>query len=366
MKSFREKYPGLTEEQLRIKYKIWQREKERERLLNEAEEKKKIRDPFSRDDDDGETGAYDGALDIDQGNTGVVSDAAIEGAQITFMYPPSSGGLAKYTTSDSNGKFLVPRSFGSGTIIINSGIDSIIKVPYRGQFVMDGIFFHNYRAVTPLSHITNHIWNLTPTRVPEEAMYLVLDYIFDFIGIPHSNIKDIEKMFNDDHVKLTLDGLEGAKEIQAINTLIEVHADLISGLKANNPWELEPLKIQTYTEIGNALLTRVNGQESRNYFNNIFNFHISGQEKSHDKCCLELLERASDMIKSSLAKDHAECTSDIQSINLMVKDEWTNKALEMTSDPKINSKTLWEGIENKTVDSVSDKIDITAGGGLNQ
>jgi hypothetical protein len=35
MKSFREKYPGLTEEQIRIKYKLWEREKEREKHLIE-------------------------------------------------------------------------------------------------------------------------------------------------------------------------------------------------------------------------------------------------------------------------------------------------------------------------------------------
>ena len=48
MISFRAKYPGLSEDQLRVKYKIWQREKEIQRLLNEAEEKKKYKDPFSK------------------------------------------------------------------------------------------------------------------------------------------------------------------------------------------------------------------------------------------------------------------------------------------------------------------------------
>ena len=48
MKSFREKHPGLTEEQLKIKYKIWEREKEREREINEAEQKKDIVIPLRR------------------------------------------------------------------------------------------------------------------------------------------------------------------------------------------------------------------------------------------------------------------------------------------------------------------------------
>ena len=46
MKSFRNKYPGLSENQLLIKYKIWQREKETQRLLNEAEEKKKYKETY--------------------------------------------------------------------------------------------------------------------------------------------------------------------------------------------------------------------------------------------------------------------------------------------------------------------------------
>jgi hypothetical protein len=357
MKSFREKHPGLNEEQLQIKYKIWQREKERAKLLEEAENKKKYKDPFSKKNEDGEEGSYDGSLDVDYAHGGVVSDASILGAEVSFMYSQISGGITKTTFSDSAGRFIIPRSFGEGAISVRGGIDTIIGLPYTSHLLMDGIFFHSYRAITPLTHIANHIWNSTPTRMPREAMSSVIDYIFDFMGVPHSNL-NIDSMFNDDHVKLTMEGLQGAKEIQAINTLIEVHADLISGLKANNQWEFEGIKIQTYREIGDALLTRVNGQEMSNYFQNVFKFHMSGQEKIHDNCCLSLLERASYEIKQSLSNDKLESTAKIQAVNYMVKNEWSQKAIEMTQDAKITEKKLWNGIENQNTEEVIPLINL--------
>jgi len=357
MKSFREKHPGLNEEQLQIKYKIWQREKDRAKLLEEAENKKKYKDPFTDDDEDDEMGAYDGSLDIDPGHGGVVSDAALVGSEVSFFYPPNFGGVVKTTFTDSNGRFIIPRSFGSGTISVRGGIDTVIGLPYTSHLHMDGPFLFSYRAITPLTHIANHIWNSTPTRMPREAMSSVIDYIFDFMGVPHTNL-NIDRMFNDDHVKLTIEGLQGAKEIQAINTLIEVHADLISGLKANNQWEFEGIKIQTYREIGDALLTRVNGQEMSNYFQDVFKFHMSGQEKIHDNCCLSLLERASYEIKQSLSNDSLESTSKIQAVNYMVKNEWTQKAIEMTQDIKITEKKLWNGIENKNTEEVIPLINL--------
>jgi hypothetical protein len=358
MKSFREKYPGLTEEQLRIKHKIWEREKERERLLTEAREKKKIRDPFREDDEDGEVGVYDGGLDIDQGNIAVISDGPIVGANVTFIYPAYQG-TTKYTKSRKDGSFLVPRSFGLGNIIISGGIDTITGIPYNGNFNIDSKFFHNFRAVTPLTHIMNHIWNLTPTRLPLEAVDLVIDRIFDFMGVPHTNITDIHRMFNNDHVALTIDNFQGAKEIQAINTLLEIHADLIGGLKANHPDQIAPLKMETYKEIANAMLTKINGQESRNYFNNVFKFHVTRQDKEHDNCCMHLLERASSDIKDSLKKPAQEATEHMQSVNFIVKDEWTQKALVMTSEPNLDPRKVWETIENKDYSFATDKIDLS-------
>ena len=354
MKSFRNKYPGLSENQLLIKYKIWQREKETQRLLNEAEERKKYKDPFSKKNDTGEDGAYDGALDVD-GSHGVVSDAALVGARVNFLYA-NSGGLIKTTITDFEGRFNIPRSFGSGEIYINGGIDAVNGLPYRGGFRIDPTFFNQYRAITPLTHITSHIWTNTATRIPQEALTIVLDYLPEFFGIPTDNID--HSIFGKDHVRSTLEGLSGAKEIQAINTLIEIYSELISGLKANHSSELEGLKIQTYREIGDALLTKINGQETEKYFENIFKFHISGQKKNHDACCTELINKASDIIKDSLDLGSSECTSNIQSINLAVKSEWTEKALIMTEDNGITKSDVWKDIENKKPEDLMDQINI--------
>jgi hypothetical protein len=186
-----------------------------------------------------------------------------------------------------------------------------------------------------------------------------MDRIFGFMGVPYSDITDLDKMFNNDHISLTLENFQGAKEIQAINTLLEIHADLIGGLKAERPDQLAPLKAETYTEIANALLTKVNGQESREYFNNVFKFHVSGQSEEHNRCCMHLLERASSDIKDSLKKSPLEATKHMQSVNLIVKDEWTQKALVMTSDSSMDSKKLWETIENKDYSFATDKINVS-------
>lgn len=355
MRSFREKYPGLSEDQLRIKYKIWQREKEIQRILNEAEEKKKYKNPFSKKNENGEEGAYDGALDINSSHTGVVSDAALVGARVDFIYA-YSGGLIKTAISDSEGRFNIPRSFGSGEIVVHGGIDSVNGLPYRGGFRIDPPFFSKYQAITPLTHIANHIWKNTATRIPQEALTIVLDYLPEFFGVKMGDID--HSIFCKDPVLCTLEGVSGAKEIQAINTLIEVYSELISGLKANHSSELEGLKLITYREIGDALLTRINGQESRNYFDNIFKFHISGQKKNHDNCCLELISKASDSIKESLELESVKCTENIQAINLAVKSEWTEKALIMTEDKGITRSDVWKDIENKKPEDLIDQLNI--------
>jgi hypothetical protein len=352
MKSFRDKYPGLSEEQLRIKYKLWEREKEREKQLLESLKRK---NPFREDDDEGESGFYDGALDID-GTHGIVSDAVLVGATVTFIYSGNSAPV-RYTTTDSEGRFIVPRSFGSGKIIVSGGIDAVNGLPYKGEFVIDGDFFHKYRAITPLTHIANHIWTNISTRVPEEAMNLVLEYLPDFSGIPLEKIDPL-LMFNDDHVKLTLNGVDGAKNIQAINTIIEVHADLISSLKANSEEEIDAHKKQTYLEIGNALLTKINGQEATNYVDDIFKFHSTACAKKHENCCSELISKASTILSNSIDKDFAESTAEIQALNLAVKTEWSNKALEMTNDPSVTPNKVWNSIENKTVEGLISQINI--------
>lgn len=232
-------------------------------------------------------------------------------------------------------------------------MDYLIKVSY--PWILN--FFHKYRAITPLTHIANHIWVNTPTRVPEEAMNLVLDYIPDFSGIPLEKI-DPDLMFNHDHVKLTLDGVEGAKNVQAINTMIEVHADLISSLKANSEEDIEAHKIKTYLEIGNALLTKINGQENTNYVDDVFKFHSTECDKKHESCCSELISKATSILSSSIDKDDVGSTEEIQALNLAVKTEWSNKALEMTNDHSVTPNKVWNSIENKTVDGLITQINI--------
>lgn len=352
MKSFRDKYPGLTEEQLRIKYKLWEREKEREKQLLESLKRK---NPFREDDDDGEAGVYDGSLDID-GTHGIVSDAVLVGATVTFVFSGSDG-IVKTTFTDAEGRFIVPRSFGSGRIIVTGGVDAVNGLPYKGELSLDAEFFHKYRAITPLTHIINHIWENTPTRIPEEAMNLVLEYLPDFSGIPLGKIDPVQ-MFNDDHVKLTLEGVEGAKNVQAMNTIIEVHADLISNLKANTEDEVELHKRATYREIGNALLTKINGQENSSYVDSVFKFHATDLDKKYENCCTELIAKASTLIAESLEKDVVESTSDIQAVNFAVKSEWSQKALEMTNDPSANPNKVWNSIENKTMEELITQINI--------
>jgi hypothetical protein len=342
MKSFREKYPGLTEEQLRIKYKIWERERERERQINEAEQKKRYRNPFKEDDEGDEGAGYSGSLDID-GTHGVVSDAALVSSSVVFY---SNTGSKIFTKSDIEGRFNVPRSFGQGFVLVEGGIDSVNGIDYKGQFRIDSSFFHKYRAITPITHIASHIWDCTPTRTPEEAMNLVIDHISHLTNIKIPKINK-DQIFNQDHVKLTLDLIEGSKEIQAINTIIEIYSDLIGSLKSNTEGEIIPNKIQTYKEIGNSLLTKINGQVSISYMEDFFKFHLSNQEKVHEKCCSFLINKAIKSIDKALCKDHIQATKEIQALNLAVKTEWCNKSLHMTADKNVSPNKIWDSIDKK-------------------
>jgi hypothetical protein len=342
MKSFREKHPGLTEEQLRIKYKIWEREKERERQLNEAEQKKRYRNPFKEDDEGDEGAGYAGSLDID-GSHGIVSDAALVSSSVSFYYSNRS---KVFTKSDKDGKFNIPRSFGQGFVIVEGGIDSVTGLDYKGQFRIDSAFFHKYRAITPITHIASHIWDSTPTRTPDEAMNLVLDHISHLSNIKIPKINK-DHFFNNDHVKLTLDLIEGSKEIQAINTIIEIYSDLIASLKSNNDSELISNKIQTYKEIGNSLLGKINRQESINYMDDFFKFHLSNQDKVHEKCCSFLINKAIKSIDKALCKDPIQATKEIQALNLAVKTEWCDKSLHMTTNKNVSPEKIWDSIDKK-------------------
>ena len=352
MKSFRDKFPGLTEEQIRIKYKLWEKEKEKEKEIRESIERKR-KNPFKEDDEGDEGGVYAGSLDLN-GTHGVVSDAALVSSDVTFSY---SNGNKVFTKTDSNGLFNVPRSFGSGYIIVDGGVDSVNGLSYKGQYRIDATFFHKYRAITPITHIASHICDCTPTRTPEEAMNLVIENISHLTDIKIPNI-DKGFIFNQDHVKVSLDGFEGAKEIQAINTIIEIYSDLIGALKSNSEDEIISNKIQTYKEIGNSLLTKVNGQESINYMDDIFKFHLSHQEKIHESCCSFLINKAIKSINKALLKDTIQATKEIQALNLAVKSEWCDKSLHMTMDYGATPQKIWDSIDKKNPLDLIDSINI--------
>jgi len=352
MKSFRDKFPGLTEEQIRIKYKIWEKEKEREKQLRESIERRR-RNPFKEDDEGDEGASYTGSLDVD-GTHGVVSDAALVGSDITFFY---HNGNRVFTKTDSNGAFNVPRSFGDGCVIANGGIDLVNGLSYMGQYRIDSAFFHKYRAITPITHIASHIWDCTPTRTPEEAMDLVINNISHLTSI---NIPNIDKnfLFNGDHVKITLAEIEGAKEVQAINTIIEIYSDLIGALKSNLEGEIIHNKTETYKEIGNYLLMRVNGQESMNYADDFFKFHVSNQKKNHEMCCSYLINKAIKSINKALVKDPIQATKEIQALNFIVKSEWCDKSLHMTNDSCASPQKIWDSIEGKNPINLIDSINL--------
>jgi len=287
MKSFRDKFPGLTEEQIRIKYKLWEKEKEKEKEIRESIERKR-KNPFKEDDEGDEGGVYAGSLDLN-GTHGVVSDAALVSSDVTFSY---SNGNKVFTKTDSNGLF---------NLVIEN-----------------------------MSHLTD-------------------------IKIPN-----IDKgfIFNQDHVKVSLDGFEGAKEIQAINTIIEIYSDLIGALKSNSEDEIISNKIQTYKEIGNSLLTKVNGQESINYMDDIFKFHLSHQEKIHESCCSFPINKAIKSINKALLKDTIQATKEIQALNLAVKSEWCDKSLHMTMDSGATPQKIWDSIDKKNPLDLIDSINI--------
>jgi hypothetical protein len=352
MKSFRDKFPGLTEEQIRIKYKIWEKEKEREKQLRESIERRR-RNPFKEDDEGDEGASYSGSLDID-GTHGIVSDAALIGSNVTFFY---QNGNKTFTKTDSKGAFNVPRSFGDGYIIVDGGIDSVNGLPYMGQYRIDSAFFHKYRAITPITHIASHIWDCTPTRTPEEAMDLVIDNISHLTNISIPNI-DKGFLFNSDHVRITLDDVEGAKEVQAINTIIEIYSDLIGALKSNMEGEIIPNKTQTYKEIANYLLTKVNGQESINYTDDFFKFHVTNQQKNHETCFSYLINKAIKSINKALVKDSIQATKEIQALNFIVKSEWCDKSLYMTNDSSASPQKIWDSIERKNPVNLIDSINL--------
>lgn len=347
MRDFNHKFPGLSEEQLRIKRKLWEREREIERQLYEALQKK---NPFSYDDGDGDTGDYAGADLSGSSFQGFVSDAAISGALVKFFYPDGS---VKTTTSDNQGSFNTPTDFTEGDIIVSGGTDVVTGIPYKGELIVDAEFFFKYKSITPLTHLVNHVWLNTDTKTPEEALDLVLSHISEFTKIPIS-LSNKDNIFNQDPVKLAFEGVNGAKEVQAINTFIEIHTELMGSTEASFKEEIEENKKKAYNKISNALLSKIKGISS----DSIIEVNDMEVDPKYKECFSMLLNKASDMIYRHLEKDHFEATKNIQALNLAVKDEWINKTLEMTSREDFDSEKIWGEIENKSTENILSRISL--------
>ena len=353
MGNFRDRFRGLTEEQLRIKNKVWEREQvlreETERAIFEAEQNKDKKVVFfGRDDDNYDFGDWVGTFE--GGNHGgVVSDGPLAGATVTFFY---HGNIEQSILSDENGYFKVPWNFKTGVITISGGKDIVTGEDYKGEFKIDGVFFEKYRAVTPLTHVANHIWMNTPTELPEEAMDLVLNSLPGLLGI---SLPDVNKdsLFNEDHIKLTLEGVNGAKEIQAINTMLDIYAEIVGNAVANTNEEINSAKVTAYENLGNQLLGNINGND-----NNLTVGENTELLDCHKECCKTLIDKANAIIIKSADKEIEESTREIQSVNMAVKTEWSHKAFEMTNNNEITSKELWKSIENKTYKSLIDSVNI--------
>ena len=353
MREFIYRYPGLTPEQARIRHKIWlkEREEEEQRLL----EALKRRDPFSSKEDD-DMGDYDSSLYSDTQNGGMpvygfVSDAPISGAKIIYSY---SDGSSKWGLSDTNGRFKPFSDFRSGDLIVSGGIDTVTGILFQGELIIDAEFFLKYKTISPFTHIANHIWNNTDTKTPEEAMDLILEHFPGFIGIPIESI-DKDKVFNDDHVKLTLEDIDGAKEIQAINTLIEIYSEIIGNTRANNQGEILQMKKKVYDEIAIGLLHRISHLTGSVHSIDLHDLNISD---THKECCTDLIDKAYSLIIGSIGKDSINATKNIQAINMAIKSEWAQKALAMTDNSDANKENVWDSIINKDPSNLLSQVNL--------
>jgi hypothetical protein len=349
--NFKSRYPGLSENQLNFKYEVWRREREKERSLLESLKNRK--NPFSYEDGDNDTGDYaTSSIGGFSNGSGVVSDAPLAGSKITFIYPD---GVTKGTFSDQKGRFDLPQDFSYGDIICQGGIDIVTGLEYKGELKIDAEFFLSYNSITPVTHIANHIWLNTPTIYPSQVLDLVVKFLPKAFGIslPDTNFS---RLLNDDHVRLTMEGFPGAKELQALNTLIEVHSDIIGSTEANHYHEITDKKNKAIQRIGDAILVDLHNQSSRNYYEDIFTFHDVNVETKHKECCKYLVEKATSVISESLSLTDQDATIKMQALNLAVKSDWSNKALTMTLDQKASPNKIWDSIEKKNVDDFAGEI----------
>jgi hypothetical protein len=344
---FRSKHPGLSEDQLRFKFEIWKRE----RSLFESQKDRKI--PFSYEEGDNDTGDYSMSTLGGFGSAaGVISDAPLSGSTVTFLYPD---GTTNQTVSDSKGRFNLPNDFSDGDILVRGGVDIVTGLEYLGEFKIDGEFFLSYNSITPVTQIANNLWLNTPTVHPSQVLELLIKFLPKAFGI-NLPVTNYSRLLNDDHVRLTIEGVEGAKELQALNTLIEIHSDLIANTEANHSHEVLANKNKAIESISNAILVDLRYSVSSNYFEDIFTFHDIPVSTQYKDCCKHLLNQATSIVTECLAMENKDATLKMQALNMAVKSDWTGKALEMTQDKKASPEKVWDLIQHKDAENLVSTI----------
>lgn len=349
MRSFKDKFPNISDDKLLIKKKLWEREQdERIKLIESLRTMdlvKKMRKML--DDGDDDLGSYFDFPGWDQG--GIVSDPPIAGARLEFYRADGSIAIGE---TDENGRFTLPPLFYSGFIIAKGGIDTVNGLEFKGEMRADLNFFLYYPAITPLNHIANKIWEKTPTLYPEEAIDLTLKHMNDLVDFDLSKING--SLLGEDPIKSTLLGKEGSKELQAVNTLIEIFSDIIGNTNANNEGEITKCKNEVYSHISDQLLKKINGEDIGNLID-ITHYNL---KENHLECCETLIENAKKNLIKCISDDCEKTTKEIQSVNLAIKSEWSKKAFDMTFDPECSITSIWKSIKSKKNDSLKDQINL--------
>jgi hypothetical protein len=161
-------------------------------------------------------------------------------------------------------------------------------------------------------------------------------------------------LLGEDPIKSTLLGKEGSKELQAINTLIEIFSDIIGNTNATNEGEIIKCKNEVYSHISDQLLKKINGED----IGNLIDIRHYNLKENHLECCETLIENAKKNLIKCISDDCEKTTKEIQSVNLAIKSEWSKKAFDMTSDPECSITSIWKSIKSKKNDSLKDQINL--------
>jgi hypothetical protein len=345
MKDFSRRFPGLSEEQIRIRKKIWDREQDLEKKLFEAKKGKGYR-LWDGDDDEG----FYADLQYDVIYRGTVSDGPLRDSTITFLF---EDGRKTTTTSNTAGKFTIPGDFFHGDIVARGGIDTITGHNYIGEFSVDAEFFLRYTAITPFVHVANYVWLNTPTQTAYEAMEQSMRNIHKLTGVSFPVI-ETERIFNDDHVKMTVIGEHGAKELQIINMIFEAYSDILSHTYAKDSSEVLVYKKRAYELLGKKLLDSIYGKST-----NFFDFNLGDLKKDHEECCCLLVEKALNHIRECSNKSTYEISKDLQSLNSIIKSDWSKFTLMMTEDEDLSTQKMWDHINRKSIEDVQVDLSFT-------